>query len=30
MTGGIGAIHVEDGVARKTWFIPPPRSGEAR
>ena len=30
MTGGIGAVNVEDGVARKSWFIPPPRSGKAR
>ena len=29
-TGGIGAVNIEDGVARKAWFLPPPRSGEAR
>ena len=29
-TGGIGAVNIEDGVARKSWFLPPPRSGEAR
>ena len=26
-TGGIGAVNIEDGVARKSWFLPPPRSG---
>ena len=29
-TGGIGAISVEDGMGKRSWFVQPPVSGEAR